>query len=58
MSETCNEKRGSLVCEECDNWIIVKLLPKSQRYPVGFAVQGCKLDGAKPCKLDTVEAEG
>ena len=40
----CNEKRGSLVCEECDNWIAVKLLPKSKKHPVGLAVEECKLD--------------
>ena len=40
----CNEKRGSLVCEECDNWVIIRKLPKSLRYPNGFAIEVCKLD--------------
>lgn len=39
----CNKKRGSLACEECDNWIVIKTL-KSQRYPLGFVVERCRLD--------------
>ena len=42
MSEICDKKRGSLACEECDNWIIVKVV-KSQEYPMGVALEECKL---------------
>jgi hypothetical protein len=40
----CTQERGSLACEECDNWVIVKILPKSETYPLGYVVQECELD--------------
>lgn len=33
---------GNVSCEECDSWVISKILPKSDRHPLGFAVQKCK----------------
>ena len=47
VDETCDKRRGSLHCEECDNWVIVKKIPKSERYPHGFLVARCKLDTAR-----------
>ena len=43
-AETCDKRRGSLNCEECDKWIVIKTIPKSERYPPGFLVEGCMLD--------------
>lgn len=36
-------KVGDIGCEECDDWVTVKILPKSPEHPQGWAVQQCKL---------------
>lgn len=44
MSEKCKVKPGSLACEECDEWVVVRIIERSEKYPLGYAVQRCKLD--------------
>lgn len=44
ISETCDIIRGSLVCEECNNWIIVMEFSPSDIHPYGYTIHRCKLD--------------
>jgi Ca2+-binding EF-hand superfamily protein len=40
MIETCDKKRGSLDCEECDNWRLIKITSTS---PYSY-LELCELD--------------
>jgi hypothetical protein len=46
-TKKCSAERGSLACEECDNWFIVEL-KKNPKTGIEFAVQKCKLDVSEP----------
>jgi len=53
-SKKCNEERGSLACEECDDWITVKILHK---YMPPKAVQECRLDSLEALRISSRRAK-
>lgn len=36
-------KEGSLACEECDHWVVVRVIEPNEECSIPFAVQACDL---------------